>query len=83
MFDKLANTQTRVAEPAGFFFAPDDKTAYVNIQHLNDDNMPPLDDYGTDPDQHHRPSDHCAEQNKKAQNIKHANQAGSIVSSPL
>ncbi len=45
---KILSVKDRSAEPTGFFFAPDGKTAYVNIQHSNDTNMPLLDDYGTD-----------------------------------
>lgn len=45
---KILSVKDSSAEPAGFFFAPDGKTAYVNIQHSNDSNMPLLDDHGTD-----------------------------------
>ncbi|MBI3774694.1 MAG: DUF839 domain-containing protein [Gammaproteobacteria bacterium] len=45
---KILSVKDSSAEPTGFFFAPDGKTAYVNIQHSDDSNMPPLDDYGTD-----------------------------------
>ena len=45
---KILSVKDSSAEPTGFFFAPDGKTAYINIQHSNDDNMPMLDDYGTD-----------------------------------
>lgn len=36
------------AEPTGFFFLPDGRSAIVSIQHTNDALMPKLDDYGTD-----------------------------------
>lgn len=36
------------AEPTGFIFTPDGLTAYVSVQHSNDDNMAAVDDYGTD-----------------------------------
>lgn len=45
---KILSVKDTSAEPTGFFFAPDGKTAYVNIQHSDDSNMPMLDDYGTD-----------------------------------
>lgn len=36
------------AEPTGFIFAPDGRTAYVSIQHSNDALMPLVDGYPTD-----------------------------------
>jgi secreted PhoX family phosphatase len=36
------------AEPTGFMFSADGKTAYVSIQHSSDDGMPLVDDYRTD-----------------------------------
>jgi hypothetical protein len=36
------------AEPTGFIFSADGKTAYLSIQHSNDDLMPLYDDYPTD-----------------------------------
>jgi secreted PhoX family phosphatase len=36
------------AEPTGFVFHGDGRTAYVSIQHSDDANMPKVDDYGTD-----------------------------------
>jgi len=36
------------AEPSGFTFSADGKTAYVSIQHSNDSLMPNHDDYATD-----------------------------------
>jgi secreted PhoX family phosphatase len=36
------------AEPTGFIFSADGKTAYVNIQHSDDTNMTLVDDYATD-----------------------------------
>lgn len=36
------------AEPTGFFFASDGKTAYLSIMHSNDANMPLVNDFGTD-----------------------------------
>ena len=45
---KILSVKDSSAEPTGFFFAPDGKTAYVNIQHSDDANMPKVDDYGTD-----------------------------------
>ncbi len=45
---KILSVKDSSAEPTGFFFTPDGKTAYVNTQHSDDSNMPMLDDYGTD-----------------------------------
>jgi hypothetical protein len=36
------------AEPTGFFFAPDGRTAYVSIQHSDDEGIADFDDYPTD-----------------------------------
>ena len=45
---KIMSVQDSSAEPSGFTFSNDGKTAYVSIQHSNDDNMPDYDDYPTD-----------------------------------
>ena len=45
---KILSVKDSSAEPTGFFFTDDGKTAYVSIQHSNDDNMPLFDDYPTD-----------------------------------
>lgn len=45
---KILSVVPSEAEPTGFIFTPDGKTAYVSIQHTNDANMPKVDDYGTD-----------------------------------
>lgn len=45
---KILSVKDTSAEPTGFFFTPDGKTAYVSIQHSEDGNMPLEDDYGTD-----------------------------------
>ena len=44
----MASVKDTSAEPTGFIFAPDGKTAYVSIQHSDDTNMAKVDDYGTD-----------------------------------
>ena len=36
------------AEPTGFKFSADGRTAYLSIQHSRDGKMPAIDDYGTD-----------------------------------
>jgi secreted PhoX family phosphatase len=36
------------AEPTGFIFSADGRTAYVNVQHGDDTNMPLVDGYATD-----------------------------------
>lgn len=36
------------AEPTGFIFSNDGRTAYLSIQHSNDDLMPLVDDFPTD-----------------------------------
>ncbi len=45
---KVLSVMDSSAEPTGFIFAPDGMTAYLSIQHSNDDAMPKVDDYGTD-----------------------------------
>ncbi|EEW26104.1 alkaline phosphatase PhoX [Rhodobacter ferrooxidans] len=45
---KVLSVKDTGAEPTGFVFAPDGKTAYVSIQHSDDSAMPKVDDYGTD-----------------------------------
>jgi len=45
---RLLSVNDTSAEPTGFTFSPDGKTAYVSIQHSNDGNMEPVDGYGTD-----------------------------------
>jgi Bacterial protein of unknown function (DUF839) len=45
---KILSVKDSSAEPTGFFFAADGRTAFVSIQHSNDSLMPKLDDYGTD-----------------------------------
>jgi secreted PhoX family phosphatase len=45
---KILSVKDTSAEPTGFTFAPDGKTAYVSIQHSDDSAMPSVDDYGTD-----------------------------------
>jgi secreted PhoX family phosphatase len=45
---KVFSVKDSSAEPTGFIFAPDGKTAYVSIQHSNDANMPLFDQYPTD-----------------------------------
>jgi len=45
---KLLSVKDSSAEPTGFIFAPDGRTAYLSIQHSDDTNMPDLDDYATD-----------------------------------
>ncbi|MFQ5432984.1 MAG: alkaline phosphatase PhoX [Nitrospinota bacterium] len=45
---KVLSVKDSSAEPTGFIFSPDGKTAYVNIQHSNDGLMPMYDDYPTD-----------------------------------
>lgn len=45
---KVASVKDSGAEPTGFIFAADGKTAYVSIQHSDDANMPKVDDYRTD-----------------------------------
>ena len=45
---KILSVKDTSAEPTGFIFAPDGKTAYVNIQHSDDKAMDKVDGYGTD-----------------------------------
>ena len=45
---KMLSVKDSTAEPTGFMFSADGRTAYVAIQHSNDGNMPKLDDYATD-----------------------------------
>ena len=45
---KILSVKDSSAEPTGFFFTSDGRTAFVSIQHSNDSLMPKLDDYGTD-----------------------------------
>jgi len=45
---KILSVKDTSAEPTGFFFSADGRTAFVTIQHSNDSLMPKLDDYGTD-----------------------------------
>ncbi len=45
---KVFTVKDTTAEPTGFIFAPDGLTAYVSIQHSDDTNMSPVDDFGTD-----------------------------------
>jgi hypothetical protein len=45
---KILSVKDTSAEPTGFFFLPDGRSAIVTIQHSNDGLMPKVDDYGTD-----------------------------------
>jgi len=45
---KMASVADTSAEPTGFKFTADGRTAFVAIQHSDDTNMPTVDDYGTD-----------------------------------
>lgn len=45
---KILSVKDSSAEPTGFLFSPDGRTAYVSIQHSDDSNMPLVDDYPTD-----------------------------------
>lgn len=45
---KMLSVKDSSAEPTGFLFSNDGRTAYVSIQHSNDGNMPLVDDYATD-----------------------------------
>ena len=45
---KILSVKDSSAEPTGFIFSPDGRTAYVTIQHSDDANMPDVDDYATD-----------------------------------
>lgn len=45
---KILSVKDSSAEPTGFKFSADGKTAYLSIQHSDDTNMPKVDDYATD-----------------------------------
>ncbi|MCS6286551.1 MAG: DUF839 domain-containing protein [Nitrospira sp.] len=45
---KILSVKDSSAEPTGFKFTADGRTAYLSIQHSNDANMPLIDDYRTD-----------------------------------
>jgi secreted PhoX family phosphatase len=45
---KILSVKDTSAEPTGFKFTADGKTAYLSIQHSDDTNMPKVDDYATD-----------------------------------
>jgi hypothetical protein len=45
---KILSVKDSSAEPTGFKFTADGKTAYMVVQHSNDANMPQVDDYRTD-----------------------------------
>lgn len=45
---KILSVKDSSAEPTGFLFSTDGKTAYVSIQHSDDANMPAVDGYPTD-----------------------------------
>ncbi len=45
---KMLSVKDTSAEPTGFIFSPDGRTAFVSIQHSNDTNMPLVDGYATD-----------------------------------
>lgn len=45
---KILSVKDSSAEPTGFKFTADGKTAYLAVQHSNDTNMPKVDDYATD-----------------------------------
>lgn len=45
---KILSVKDSSAEPTGFKFTSDGRTAYLSIQHSNDANMPLVDDYRTD-----------------------------------
>ncbi len=45
---KILSVKDSSAEPTGFIFSADGKTAYVSIQHSDDTNVSNFDDYGTD-----------------------------------
>ena len=45
---KILSVRDTSAEPTGFKFAADGRTAYLSIQHSNDGLMPKFDDYPTD-----------------------------------
>jgi secreted PhoX family phosphatase len=45
---KILSVKDSSAEPTGFLFSADGRTAYVSIQHSDDTNMPSVDGYPTD-----------------------------------
>ena len=45
---KILSVKDSSAEPTGFIFSADGKTAYVSIQHSDDTNVSNFDDYATD-----------------------------------
>jgi secreted PhoX family phosphatase len=45
---KMLSVADSSAEPTGFMFSNDGRSAYVSIQHSDDSNMPLVDDYATD-----------------------------------
>jgi hypothetical protein len=45
---KILSVKDTSAEPTGFKFSADGRTAYLSIQHSNDGLMPKFDDYATD-----------------------------------
>lgn len=45
---KILSVKDSSAEPTGFIFSADGRTAYVSIQHSRDGLMPAVDDYATD-----------------------------------
>lgn len=45
---KMLSVKDTSAEPTGFIFSANGKTAYLTIQHSNDTNMPQVDGYRTD-----------------------------------
>jgi len=45
---KILSVKDSSAEPTGFLFSADGRTAYVSIQHSDDTNMPLVDGYRTD-----------------------------------
>ena len=45
---KMLSVKDSSAEPTGFLFSADGRTAYVSIQHSDDTHMPKVDGYGTD-----------------------------------
>ena len=45
---KILSVKDSSAEPTGFLFSPDGRTAYVSIQHSDDTNVPLVDGYPTD-----------------------------------
>jgi hypothetical protein len=45
---KILSVKDSSAEPTGFLFSADGRTAYVSIQHSDDTNMPAVDGYPTD-----------------------------------